>query len=129
MKTNATTTLMNTKATIKTTTALSTMTTNPVDTNDYQSSLEKSFKNYVETQNTIQNKMHEASRTALHIKLRNQKNKRTGAREMYDSSGNMILYDAYRRNFIMNHLAKKKFMDAMGRGDEMPTIVEIMKMN
>jgi hypothetical protein len=106
------------------------MTTNHVDTNDYQSSLEKSsFKDYVETQNTIQNKMNEALRTAIHIKLRNQKNKRTGAREVYDSSGNMILNDAYRRNFIINHLAKKKLMESMGRGYEMPTIAEIMKRN
>ncbi len=129
MKTNAITTIMNTKATNITTTLLSTMTTNHVDTNDYQSSLEKSFKDYVEMLNTIQNKMNEALRTALHIKHRNQKNKRMGAREVYDSSGNMILNDTYRRNFIINHLAKKKLMESMERGDEMPTIAEIMKMN
>ena len=73
--------------------------------------------------------MNEALRTALHIKHRNQKNKRMGAREVYDSSGNMILNDTYRRNFIINHLAKKKLMESMERGDEMPTIAEIMKMN
>ena len=115
---------MNTKATASS----SAMNIN-IDKNENQKDLYKSFMDCVETKNTTQNNIHEALRYALRIKLQNMKNKRTGAHIMYDPSGNMLLNNVYRRSFIINHLAKKKFMDAMGQGDDMSTIADIMKNN
>ena len=113
---------MNTKAT----TASSAMNIN-IDKNENQ--IHKSYMNCEKTKDKTQNDILEASRYALRIKLKNMKNKRTGAHIMYDPSGNMLLNNVYRRSFIINYLAKKKLMDAMGHGDEMSTIADIMKNN
>ena len=115
---------MNTKPS----TASSSMNIN-VDKNENQKDKYKHLIDYIKTKNTIQNNIREASRYALRIKLKNMKNKRTGAHIMYDPSGNMLLNNVYKHSFITTHIAKKKFMDAMGQGDDMSTIADIMKNN
>ena len=67
-----------------------------------------------------------AAKKALKIKLKNKKNQRTGANEMMDMSGNEIQTTAARRAFIMEHLARTQLMEAMGMGENLPTIASIV---
>ena len=74
----------------------------------------------------IASEQREAAKKALKIKLKNKRNQRTGANEMMDMSGNNIQTMASRRAFIMEHLARTQLLEAMGMGENLPTIASIV---
>ena len=88
--------------------------------------LNEECKIYRLTQEKIKKDELRAARKALKIKLKNKQKKRTGNTDI-DISGNEIQTDTAKRAVIMEHLAKKRLMDAMGLGHTLPSLADIIK--
>ena len=67
-----------------------------------------------------------SAKQAYKIKLKNQRNKRSGL-NVVDTSGNELQTKTAKRLFIMEHLAKMRLMESFGLGHTVPSLIEVLK--